>query len=153
MDFTAPTLENALAHFNQLTDETKPEWGNMSPIGMVEHITDSLYLAQGKFEDVSLQIPEDKVEKAQQFLHSKHPLPKNFKAPFGNPDGDNRNSSLKDAIKEFEDNWKKFEANYAKNPEMKALHPSFGHLGYDDWLQLHSKHLTHHFQQFGLLPS
>lgn len=152
MEFTAPTLENALAHFNQLTPESKPKWGSLSSIRLVEHMTDSLHLAQGKLKGLTLQIPEDKVEKAQHFLYSEHPLPKNFKAPFGNPDENNRNNSLEEAINEFEVNWKEFEAYYAENPEAKELHPSFGHLNYKDWLRLHSKHLTHHFQQFGLLP-
>ncbi|MDB2656657.1 DUF1569 domain-containing protein [Crocinitomicaceae bacterium] len=153
MNYLEPNLANALAHFNKLTTETKPLWGTMSPIGMIEHITDSLHLAQGKFEGVRLGIPEDKVERALKFLHSEHPMPKNFKAPFGAADEDNRNKTLDEAIQEFEAHWPDFENHFKDNPGIRHIHPSFGNLNYEEWLRVHSKHLTHHFQQFGLIPS
>lgn len=153
MNYIAPTLAIALAHLNQLKPDSKPLWGVMNATGMVEHITDSLNLAQGKLEGVQLEIPEDKIPKAKGFLHSDHPLPKNFKAPYGEADLDNRNATLEDAIAEFELHWKEFEKHFDDNPGAEHLHPSFGKLDKTEWLRLHSKHLTHHFQQFGLIPS
>jgi len=153
MNYLEPTLANALAHFNKLTADTKPLWGSKSPIGMIEHISDSLHLAQGKFKGVKLGIPEDKVDRAMQFLHSEHPMPKNFKAPYGQADENYRNSSLEEAIQEFELNWTEFENHFRDNPGTRHIHPSFGNLNYEEWLRVHSKHLTHHFQQFGLIPS
>ncbi len=153
MNYTAPTLENALAHFNQLNPETKPLWGSMNAIGMVEHITDSLQLAQGNIEGIQLNIPEEKVPKAMGFLFSDHPMPKNFKAPYGEADEDNRNATLEDAIAEFEAHWQLFEKHFEENPGIRHIHPSFGNLNKEEWLRVHSKHLTHHFQQFGLIPS
>lgn len=153
MNYTAPNLENALAHFNQLTPNTKPLWGSMNAIGMVEHLTDSLHLAQGKLHGIKLEIPEDKVPRAKGFLQSEHPLPRNYKAPYGDVDSDNRNETLAEAIEEFKTHWGAFEKYYEDNPGIQHLHPSFGELNKEEWLQLHSKHLTHHFQQFVLIPS
>jgi hypothetical protein len=153
MNYTAPNLENALAHFKQLTPNTKPLWGRMNAIGMIEHITDSLNLAQGKLEDVKLEIPEEKIPRAKGFLQSDHPLPKNYKAPYGDADNQNRNESLAEAIEEFQTHWLAFEQHFDDRPEIHHIHPSFGDLNKEEWLRLHSKHLTHHFQQFGLIPS
>ncbi|MCR9173648.1 MAG: DUF1569 domain-containing protein [bacterium] len=153
MNYIEPTLASALAHLEKLTPTSKPAWGSLTPIGMVEHITDSLHLAQGKLDGVELQVPEDKLDKAIGFLHSDHPLPKHFKAPYGEADEENRNATLEDAIEEFTSNWNEFVQYFDKNPGKRHLHPSFGHLNKEEWLRLHSKHLTHHFQQFGLIPS
>lgn len=154
MNYLEPTLANALAHFNQLTPETKPLWGTMTSLDMVEHITDSLDMAQGKFEGLTLQFPEEKAPKALKFLMSDHPMPKNFKAPFGPSEkAPNRNANLQDAIAEFENNWNTFTNLFESNPELRQIHPNFGNLNYEEWLRVHSKHLTHHFQQFGLVPS
>lgn len=152
MTYIDPTLENALVHFHKLKEDTQPLWGNMDAISMIEHITDSLLLAQGKYTDVQLQIPEDKVEKAKAFLQSDHPLPKNFKAPYGNPGERNRNTSIVEAIEEFTSAWNTFESFFRNNPEIATLHPSFGELTYPEWSRMHSKHLTHHLQQFRLVP-
>ena len=153
MNYIAPTLANALAHFKRLKTETKPQWGGMNAIGMVEHITDSLNLAQGKIKGIELKIPEDKIPKAMGFLMSDHPMPKNFKAPYGEADLENRNATLEDAISEFEAQWSEFEKHFEENQGVRHLHPSFGNLNKEEWLRVHSKHLTHHFQQFGLIAS
>ncbi|XOV67756.1 MAG: DinB family protein [Fluviicola sp.] len=154
MKYLEPTLDVALKHFRQLTPDSKPLWGSMTALDMVEHITDSLDMAQGKYKGLKLHIPEEKTPKALQFLFSEHPMPKNFKAPFGPQEKtSNRNASLEEAISEFEVNWNAFEKMFNENPELRNIHPNFGNLNYEEWLRVHSKHLTHHCQQFGLIPS
>ena len=152
MTYVDPTLENALTYFNKLQEDTEPIWGSMNAIGMIEHISDSLLLAQGRYVDIQLQIPQDKIEKAKAFLQSDHPLPRNFQAPYGNTDERNRNTSIAEAIEEFTLEWYKFESFFSENPKIVTLHPSFGELTYSEWLRMHSKHLTHHLQQFRILP-
>lgn len=151
MNYIDPTLENALKHLEKLNEDTKPAWGTMTSQRMVEHITDTMRLATGKLGNFPLAIPEDKVEKAQGFLHSEHPLPKNFQVDFARPEVPLRNENLSDAIDELSANWIEFEEFFEENPEMVTLHPSFGNLNYELWLKIHSKHLTHHFLQFGLI--
>lgn len=153
MNYLAPTLANALVHFKKLDLNTQPLWGTMNAIGMIEHLSDSLQLAQGKLDGVTLQIPEEKIPKAMGFLMSDHPFPKNFKAPYGDADKDNRYDTLEDAIAEFESYWDAFEKYFDSHPGIRHIHPSFGNLNKEEWLRVHSKHLTHHFQQFGLIPS
>ncbi len=32
-----------------------------------------------------------------------------------------------------------------------TLHPAFGELNFNEWVQLHHKHAMHHLKQFGLI--
>lgn len=151
MSYTEPDLENALSHLNKLNEDTKPLWGEMNATRMVEHLSETMKLAMGQLGAFPQEIPEDKVEKAQGFLFSEHPLPKNFEASFAKKGTPVHSSSLSDAIDEFAMNWVDFQDFFEGNPEKTTLHPSFGALNYDKWLRLHNKHLAHHFKQFGLI--
>jgi len=76
MSFLEPTLENFQNHISKLKHDKEPLWGTLSAQGMVEHLSDWIDLTMGKLADLKLEIPEDKVVKAQAFLFSEYPLPK-----------------------------------------------------------------------------
>ena len=42
---------------------------------------------------------------------------------------------------------------FKDDPTKTTLHPAFGELNFDEWIQLHHKHVTHHLKQFGLINS
>lgn len=149
MNFVSPTLPAFLAKLEQLNNSSEALWGSMSVQRMVEHLSDSVILSIEN-KTFKLSIPEDKIERAQQFLLSEHPLPKNFTVEFATPDIPERNQNLNEAIEEFKKAWQTFELHYQQNPEAKSLHPSFGYLEYDQWLRMHAKHVTHHLAQFGI---
>jgi hypothetical protein len=151
MPFLEPTLESFQKHISKLKHDQEPLWGTMSAQKMVEHLSDWVDLIMGKVSDLKLEIPEDKVAKAQAFLFSEYPLPKNFKIKFLPFDNSTRNDDIQSAIAEFESKWSEFEVFYTENPDFKVLHPSFGNLDHKHVLALHSKHMTHHFQQFDLV--
>lgn len=152
MNYIEPTLDTVLIHLDNLAPDAKPLWGTMNATRMVEHITDTLHLAMGEIPNINLEIPEEKVVKAQGFLTTEYPLPRDYQAVFAKPETPLRHEELSDAIDELTDVWIKFEDFFERQPEMTTLHPSFGMLSFDQWLRLHQKHLTHHFQQFGLIP-
>lgn len=153
MNFIDTSMESALGFLNNLEQDTQPLWGTMSATRMVEHLTDTLNLSMGVLGEYELLIPEDKVERAQKFLSSEHPLPKDFQAPFAIAGTPVRSESLEHAIDEFVMKWIEFEDFFETNPEIRTLHPNFGMLNYSQWILLHAKHLTHHFQQFALLEA
>lgn len=152
MEFLAPTLETAVEYMNRLESNTTPLWGNFRSQAMIEHLSDTVALALGE-HSYPLSIPEDKIEKAQSFIDSDKEMPKNFSVSFVNIDAALRNADIALAIDEFVLIWLKFEEFFTENPTIKTLHPNFGELNYSQWKRLHSKHLTHHFQQFGLIPA
>ena len=150
MTFIDPLLPNFLEKLNKLDASATPSWGSMSAQRMVEHLSDAVGLALGEHA-FPLEIPADKVHKAQGFLMSEHPMPKNFEAGFAPKEVALRNQDIEAAINEFELTWNKYVAFFLEHPGIVTLHPNFGELNFDMWQQLHSKHISHHLEQFGLL--
>lgn len=151
MDFDNIQLEDILKKLDELEPNTAPKWGSMSAQRMIEHLTDTLDLSMGKVENMKLEIPEDKISKAQGFIVSEHPMPRNFEAQFAPANKPTRNESIDLAIDEFALRWVDFENYFESNPDVKTLHPNFGELDFELWKKLNSKHLKHHFEQFGLI--
>lgn len=150
MQFVQPDLETFLSHLNRLESTTQPQWGKMSAQRMVEHLTETVYMSTGNSE-FGLLIPEEKIEKMRTFLFSDAPMPKEFKVPFAPEEYTLRNEELELAIDEFVETWLNYEEYYEQNQGQLNLHPFYGDLNKEGWDRMHSKHFTHHFEQFGIL--
>jgi hypothetical protein len=150
MSFISPDLESFLRVLVKMDDSMTPIWGGMSAQRMVEHLTDGIKMSMG-IGEFKLEIPEDRVSKMILFLESDKPMAQNIQVPFAKPDQPIRNINLDDAIDEFTITWVDFEELYENNPEFSAIHPYYGYLNFEQWKRLHSKHFTHHFNQFGLI--
>lgn len=149
MDFIELDLDQIVSRLKKLSPDSKAAWGSLSAQGMVEHLSDSIDLAIGK-HDYKLAIPEEVIPKAQRFIDSEHPMPKFFKVEFTTPKTPLRNSSIESSIDEFVSKWHVYHTFFEKNPSIRTLHPSFGEINYEQWNRVFSKHLTHHFEQFGI---
>ncbi len=152
MKFIEPTKEAIATPLDHLTPESEPEWGLMTAQHMVEHLTQSLMNALGEvhFEQVT---PEEKLPKLQQFLFSDQPMPKGHKVPYL-PENNLlslHHPDLETAKKALLEKWEEFERTFSENPDKKTLHPVFGMLDREGWYQVHRKHFTHHYEQFGLV--
>jgi hypothetical protein len=152
MEFIEPNLEVILQNLEKINADSTPLWGGMSAQRMVEHLSDSLQMAIGK-SSFSLEIPEDRIPRMKEFLLSDKPMAKNIVVPFAKKDEKLRNENLEIAIDELAENWIEFEDYYSENEGNENLHPYYGPLNYEEWLRLHSKHFTHHFEQFNLLTN
>jgi hydroxymethylglutaryl-CoA reductase len=148
--FIDTNIEILLEKLSKLTPENKPEWGSMNAQRMVEHLTDILNISTGKTK-LELQIPEDKIERMQAFLDTEKPMAKNSQVDFAKKESPLRHEELELAIDEFIEEWINFEEYYAENPEKTESHPFYGDLDFRLWNRLHSKHITHHFEQFNLI--
>lgn len=150
MTFIQTDLETILSYLNALTPDSKAQWGTMNAQRMVEHLTDTLRIATGK-NPQSLLVPEDKLDKMLAFLDSDKPMAKEIQVPFATPEMKLRHEEIELAIDEFVEEWLEFEELYESNPECREVHPYYGPLNKAQWERLHAKHLTHHFEQFGLI--
>lgn len=148
--FISTDLETLLPHFDKLNPDSKPKWGSMGAQRMIEHLTDTLKIATGE-TPFTLEVPEDRLEKMIAFLDSDKPMAANLKVSFVKDDAPLRHSEIELAIDEYVETWLDLESLYGDNPGLKHPHPYYGPLDFDQWNRLHSKHLTHHFTQFGLL--
>jgi len=139
-----------VSKLDELKPNTKPKWGGMSAQQMIEHLSDSIKISSGKLK-LGLEIPEEKISKMQEILASDKEMPKNFEVPFAKKDTPLQHEELALSIDEFLLEWIDFEEHFSENSNTTEIHPYYGPLNYFQWLRLHSKHFTHHFQQFGLL--
>ena len=142
---------NILSYLKKIHNSQKPLWGRMSAQRMIEHLSDIVLISRTLNHKYSLKINPEKIERAQSFILTEKPLPKNFKVSFASDEKFLRNSSLSEAIIEFEFEWDQYLYFFQSNPNKKTLHPYFGELDFKLWNLLHAKHFTHHFIQFNLL--
>jgi len=152
MKFIEPELHIALTCLRNLDENQKPQWGFLSSIGMVEHLTDSLNMASGITQH-DIEVPEKYWPKMNEILASENGMPKNFKATFAPEKRTIRNKKMKDALEEFEKAWLEYERIFKENESLINNHPNYGPLNKSQWQRLLSKHLTHHFEQFSIYVS
>lgn len=150
MSFIETDITVIIPMMDELSPDAQPLWGGMSAQRMIEHLTDTVKIASGKSQ-FPLEIPEDKIERMQAFLASDKPMARNIEVPFAGKDLPLRHEEIELAIDEFLLEWIDFENFYEENPDARVSHPYYGDLNYEQWLRLHQKHLTHHFEQFGLI--
>lgn len=150
MKFIATDLETLLPYFDKLKPDTLPLWGSMTAQRMIEHLTDTLRIATGE-TSFPMEVPEDRLERMVAFLDTDKPMTRGLKVSFAPENAPLRHEEIELAIDEYVEVWLDMETMYTVNPELRNPHPYYGPLTFQQWKLLHSKHLTHHFMQFGLI--
>ncbi len=150
--FAEINRENVHQYLDKLTEDTKAQWGMMSPQHMLEHLYFAFELATNKRE-AKIETPEEHWEKFQDSLYNYRPMPREFKHPMLKKDSteDLRFESLQEAKDKFLEIWDEFETFFKENPDAKTPNAVFGMLDKDHWDLLNRKHFNHHFEQFGLI--
>jgi len=149
MAFIELDIAEMIQILDKLKQDTPAKWGNFSAQQMVEHLCDMLKMASGKLK-FPLEIQVDKIDKMQAFLASDKPMAKNIEVSFVQKTTELRHEEIELAIDEFLLEWIDFEEHFS-DESVTEQHPFYGDLNFDQWCQLHAKHFTHHFEQFGLL--
>ncbi len=128
-------------------------WGKMNAQQMVEHVTDIFDVAAGKIQ-FPLVSPVEHLPKLKAFLWSDKQFRENTKAPveiLGEEPVPVRNKTMELAINELQKSTDGF-FGYFKDDELKTtVHPVFGALNFEEWVELQHKHLMHHGRQFRLI--
>ncbi len=146
-------LKEFASQINNLEEQKKPIWGKMTPQHMVEHLTSTFRLATGQVK-VPVYTPANQLASMRRFLMSDRPIPREVVSPaVGSELPKLKNDSFEEAISEFWKEFDKFESYYEENPDAKQINPAFGELTREEWTQFMKKHMTHHFEQFGLIPA
>ncbi len=148
--FIETDLESVLSYLNKLEASSQPLWGSMSAQRMVEHLTDTVRIANGK-NPQELLVPEDRLPKMLLFLASDKPMAQNIEVPFAKAETDLRNEELELAVDEFVEEYLEFLELFESDANRSSLHPYYGNLNFEQWNRLNQKHLSHHFKQFNLL--
>jgi len=135
----------------KLSAEQKGNWGKMNAQQMVEHITDTLRVTNGKKFQKKELTPEQ-TEKARSFFLSDKPFRENTtnhllpEIPYACT-----NSNITEAIKEMEAELGEFFSKFENNTNQKSVNPFAGEFNFDEWVHLLHKHFLHHAKQFSLI--
>ncbi|NOY48897.1 MAG: phenylacetic acid degradation bifunctional protein PaaZ [Chlorobi bacterium] len=144
------TIENYL---DKLTKDTKPVWGTMTPQHMVEHLEYTFRIASGEIQNFEIDTPESNLEKVHDSLYSFRPMPKNYDFPLSIKEQLEKlqHDNLQMAKQKMLEAYEEFETFFKENPKATTKNVVFGMLNRFEWQLLNTKHLNHHFEQFGLL--
>lgn len=129
-----------------------PLWGKMNFQQMVEHMIDSVQIANGKIKKTVIVTPAEFLEKAKTFMLSDKPFRENTKnAEMPEEPAAIKYKDIDTAINILEKELNDFFTSFASNPNQRILNSIFGELNYEESLHLLYKHSTHHLKQFGII--
>lgn len=152
MRFISWDLAEILERLHRLQANSPAQWGKFTAQHMVEHLCGGLSMSMG---DISFpgEVSEEKAQRLKNFLSSDQPFAKEIQVGFVVHNAPLKHEELDLAIDDLVTQFLAFEEYYEQYPEAIHPHPYFGKLNYAEWKQLHIKHFTHHFEQFGLMSN
>lgn len=129
---------------------TPARWGKMNSQQMVEHVAGFFRISTNKLK-FPFVTPLEQLPKFRAFLLSEKEFRENTKAPVL-PDEPFpvRFPTMGESISDLEKQVQYFFQYFSNDVEKKTLHPVFGELNFEEWVQLHHKHVKHHLKQFGV---
>ena len=135
----------------KLNGNENGKWGKMNAQQMVEHVSGFFKVSTEKIH-FDLTTPPEHLPKYKEFLLSDKEFKENTKAPVLPEEPlplkySTMQEAMDDLIKSIND----FFEFFKNDPAKTTLHPAFGELNFNEWVQLHHKHVTHHLKQFGLI--
>ncbi|SDB55274.1 oxepin-CoA hydrolase / 3-oxo-5,6-dehydrosuberyl-CoA semialdehyde dehydrogenase [Flavobacteriaceae bacterium MAR_2010_188] len=138
---------------NNITAESKPKWGSMSPQHMLEHLEYTYRIASGEIQDFDVNTPEMHLEKVHASLYTYDKMPRNFEFPLTEKSNmkELRFKDIDEAKSKMVEARSKYIEFFKENPEARTKNVVFGDLNEYEWYLMERKHLNHHFEQFGLI--
>jgi hypothetical protein len=134
-----------------LQSDAKGNWGTLNAQQMVEHLSDSVRIANGKRAEKLLTSSEN-LERVRAFMLSDKPFKENTKN-IQMPEIPTPciHLTMADAIAELKVELSDFNAYFENNPSKMVMNPFFGALNFEQWTHLLHKHFVHHCRQFALI--
>jgi len=137
----------------KLTEGMKPNWGTMTPQHMIEHLERTIRIGAGQIQNFEIATPEKYLEKVQEMIYNHKKMPRAVNHPLM------REGELEDLIHEdlatakskLIEAYDTFETYFKENPEAITKNAVFGEMNKFEWDLLNTKHMNHHFEQFGIL--
>jgi hypothetical protein len=129
---------------------TTMRFGKLSLQGTVEHMADSVRIANAKDLHDPMYSPEQ-TDKMRAFMLSDKPFREGTLNPHMPAEApDLRYSSYEDALGELEAELADFFDLFVQDREKQVTNPFFGALNYEQWVHLLHKHAWHHLRQAGV---
>ncbi|MBS1630329.1 MAG: DinB family protein [Bacteroidetes bacterium] len=149
LDFLTQEFPKLLAGIDPTTP---PAWGKMQVQQMVEHMNDSLRIANGRDLKVCVT-PAEKLPGMRHFLASSKPFRENtVNIQLPTEPMPCRWPSIEDALGALHEELQEYISVFGQDKQKTITNPFFGDLNLEEWTQLLTKHALHHLRQFGVLP-
>lgn len=140
-------------YIKQLKTDDEPLWGSMSVQHMVEHMTIAIKASYGRIKAEPMTDEAKMSIRKERFFSNDMPMPKGVRVNFApETPGPLYYKNLDEAKEKLFHDLAAFFQYYKENPDAQNLHPGFGLLNYEEWIQMHGRHFLHHLKQFGLIP-
>ena len=137
----------------KLHGDEKGKWGKMNAQQMTEHLAGFFKVSTNKIH-FPLTTPAEHLPRYKEFLMSDKEFRENTKAPVLPEEPlPLQYATMQEAIDDLTNSVDDFFAFFKDDPSRTTLHPAFGELNFNEWVQLHHKHVTHHLKQFGLIEN
>ena len=151
--FAPINSETIKEYISKLKEDTRPQWGSMSAQMMLEHLEHSMLIASGEIQDFEFSTPEKIMEKVHDSLYNHRPMPREYGAPefVEKQIQKTKHKDFESAKEAFFKAYEKFETHFEENPGTTTKNVVFGDLTKFEWDLFHTKHMNHHFEQFGLI--
>jgi oxepin-CoA hydrolase/3-oxo-5,6-dehydrosuberyl-CoA semialdehyde dehydrogenase len=138
---------------NNLNENSKPQWGILTPQHMLEHLEHGYRIMSGEIQDFEITTPEKYLDKVHNSLYNYDKFPMGTKFPTMKKGEleDLIHPDLDTAKTKFFEARERYKTFFKENPEAVLKNMVFGELNkYESYL-LERKHLNHHFEQFDLI--
>lgn len=144
--------EDIFNKLGRLSKDDIPVFGRMSAQHMVEHLSFTVMMSNGKLPH-ALYYSKEKADKIREYtIQTDKEIIIGFRAPMLPSDPvPLKNNSLEAARKQLKHELTAFDEYFMNDPDGRPTNPTMGPLRFDEWLIFHNKHFTHHFKQFNLL--
>jgi hypothetical protein len=146
-------LKTEVPHLiDTLSVDALPKWGKMTAQHMVEHMSMSFIVANGKIKVQAFVTPEERLPAMKRFVLGDSPFKENTKSPVLSDELPAlRYSSIDEARNIFKRELQNIFNVYEADSNLTIRNPIFGDLNYEEQVGLITKHVKHHLNQFGLL--
>ncbi len=150
MDYDQFLYDDFPVLLESIHTDHQPQWGSMNAQQMIEHLQTLFSISNGKNEAPAAADLEKMAYRKSRFFEKYMPMPKNFQS-VAKPGERLTYADMETAKTHLMQDFERFHYYLIEHPDIHPLHPYFGPLNYDEWVQFHARHIRHHFTQFGLL--
>lgn len=151
--FADINISNISGYLNSLTADHKAAWGMMSPQHMVEHLETALRMATGEVPVREITTPAEHLDKFREMIFNHKPMPQMFKHPLMDQEKVEplQHADLATAKVKLLEAYEQYETFFKAHPDTRTTNAVFGMMDKFEWDLLNTKHIDHHFRQFGLI--
>lgn len=145
----AALAEKIVSRMSTLSEDTRPQWGKMTPAQMRGHLRMVVEYTMGNGKEIPFKGNwKSRMIFRPLILNGIVPIPHNIKVP---RQKDGSEVPTPDAtVEELQSTLKRYVEAVAAGKLSPRTHPFFGLLSAAEWQKFHAAHFKHHMTQFGV---